>query len=421
MDIQSTIQDAFISPATFRKDNSQNPLYLYQLGTDELENLFSSIRTITHSQTCDYLELSERIKMAYDIEDVYTRRPELRPSNRLTAKSKQKSTLDHSSVLSWSSDLSTVNLDLETIWSLGAEKAVFLLKSYNYKDDEFIVEEELTMMNSIGYNFEDDGDENEEDQSNEEYSNNNNNMQSTNNNVNDAESDEDEIENLVSQVVNNEEDLTTDDFMEMVNHPNMSSTLSSKIMLDGVETHKSRAVNLVINLAPFRQDRDRINRVKTGNNVIKVDETDDDNDADIRIADLMVTITKFKDSSLAVVVFSIDKIIESGLSKSSIDIKELKQVVLSGSILNLNFKDNNSYVYHDGTYGENISVYGKFCVKIKARIEEVDGEFRVVFDLSNIKEHIDYCKTLINENKDMTLKLKKITSPFNNKETFEFF
>ena len=104
---------------------------------------------------------------------------------------------------------------------------------------------------------------------------------------------------------------------------------------------------------------------------------------------------------MAVVVFSIDKIIENSLSKSSINIEELKQVVLTGSILNLNFKGDNSYVYHDGTYGENISVYGKFCVKIKARIEEVDGESIVVFDLRNIKEHIDYCKLLINENKDI--------------------
>lgn len=55
MDIKSTIQDAFISTARYIKSLDN----LYQLGTDQLENLFYKIRTITHSSTCDYLELNE--------------------------------------------------------------------------------------------------------------------------------------------------------------------------------------------------------------------------------------------------------------------------------------------------------------------------------------------------------------------------
>ena len=30
-------------------------LYLYQLGTDQLERLFSTVRTITHARNCDSL------------------------------------------------------------------------------------------------------------------------------------------------------------------------------------------------------------------------------------------------------------------------------------------------------------------------------------------------------------------------------
>lgn len=59
MDIQSPIQDAFICAAKYRAKNSNENLYLYQLGTDQLENLFSVIRTITHSSTCDFLELND--------------------------------------------------------------------------------------------------------------------------------------------------------------------------------------------------------------------------------------------------------------------------------------------------------------------------------------------------------------------------
>ena len=96
MDIQSTIQDAFICAATFRAEGSNKPIFLYQLGTDQLENLFSTVRTITHSATCDYLESNERLRMAYQIEDVFSRRPELRPDNRLSFKKNIKNTVDHS-------------------------------------------------------------------------------------------------------------------------------------------------------------------------------------------------------------------------------------------------------------------------------------------------------------------------------------
>jgi hypothetical protein len=49
-DIQSTIQDAFVCAAKKVENNSTSPLFLYQLGTDQLENLFSTIRTLSHSR-----------------------------------------------------------------------------------------------------------------------------------------------------------------------------------------------------------------------------------------------------------------------------------------------------------------------------------------------------------------------------------
>ena len=37
----------------------------------------------------------------------------------------------------------------------------------------------------------------------------------------------------------------------------------SKVILDGVPVHKSRAINLIVYVCPYRQCRERINRVKT--------------------------------------------------------------------------------------------------------------------------------------------------------------
>ena len=159
MDIQSTIQDAFISSAKYRSIKSLDNLYLYQLGTDQLVNLFSTIRTITHSSTCDFLELNERLKMAYQIEQVYNDRPEWRPDSRLSTQTNLATTLDHSSVHSWTGDLCTLNLGLETIWDIGCERAKSLLKKFTYEDSEFVIDIQITMLNPMNNQTLDDDEE----------------------------------------------------------------------------------------------------------------------------------------------------------------------------------------------------------------------------------------------------------------------
>ena len=49
MDIESTIQDAFIVCSFNKKVIAQKSLYLILLGTDPLELLFGLVRTITHA------------------------------------------------------------------------------------------------------------------------------------------------------------------------------------------------------------------------------------------------------------------------------------------------------------------------------------------------------------------------------------
>jgi hypothetical protein len=71
-DIQSTIQDAFVSAAIMQEHSPNTKLFLFMLGSDQLENLFATVRTITHASNCDLLELSERITMALQIEKVIT-------------------------------------------------------------------------------------------------------------------------------------------------------------------------------------------------------------------------------------------------------------------------------------------------------------------------------------------------------------
>lgn len=63
-DLQSTIQDAFICTSFFKTYNPNQKLHLMLLGTDQLENLFSSVLCMTHARNCDYLEEIDRLNMA---------------------------------------------------------------------------------------------------------------------------------------------------------------------------------------------------------------------------------------------------------------------------------------------------------------------------------------------------------------------
>lgn len=124
MDLQSTIQDSFLAVSTLKSYNSEAPLYLYQLGTDELENLFSIIRTISHARNVVYLELIDRVSIGLKIDSIYERNPSLKKDSRLST-----FTHDHSSIRSWTGNLNTSEIVLSTVWRIGCDEALkFLIK-----------------------------------------------------------------------------------------------------------------------------------------------------------------------------------------------------------------------------------------------------------------------------------------------------
>ncbi len=64
LDIQSTIQDAFNAARRFNVKGTIYKLFLFMLGTDQMEELFGNIRTMTHSANCDYLQLIQKLRIA---------------------------------------------------------------------------------------------------------------------------------------------------------------------------------------------------------------------------------------------------------------------------------------------------------------------------------------------------------------------
>lgn len=197
----------------------------------------------------------------------------------------------------WSGNLSTIDLDLNTIWNLGCEKAMFLLRNYEYTDDKFNVDEEYTMMNPCGCELADDKDEDndEEESIKTRESNSTANVQLSDFEINEST----DCEEIVLTNLNIEEEeleIDSNDFVEMIDS---APKASSNVIYDGLQMHKSRAINLAINVCPYRQDRDRVNRVKTPIDIITGFSDQNQLDADIRITDFMITVAKFKDSTIA--------------------------------------------------------------------------------------------------------------------------
>ena len=105
-DIQSTIQNCFLVVELFNNKDPLAKVYLYQLGTDELESFFGTLRTMSYSKNSDFLELMERIKIALQIKRVYNEHPEWRKFSRTSS----SLTKDHSSAGSWTGSTSILFL-----------------------------------------------------------------------------------------------------------------------------------------------------------------------------------------------------------------------------------------------------------------------------------------------------------------------
>ena len=220
-------------------------MLLYQLGTDQLEIFFGTIRTITHSDNCDYLELTERCKMAFQIEKVYSKNPNLRKESRISS----KTTEDHSSVKSWCGDLKTENLRLVALWSFGRRKAELTLANFGFDSLHFETSDpEITMMCPFGSKLIDDSEISEENPLNcplndyyeEEYSRN---------------------------------------LQDLINTSSNIEKHSMYVSINGAYVHKANAVNSIVN-NKSKTSKDRVIRVQSktinvaDDNLFEMDDSD---------------------------------------------------------------------------------------------------------------------------------------------------
>ena len=93
-------------------------MYLWQVGSDDLENLFAVVRTLTHSRNVNLKELGERLGAAVAMQRVYSDHESWRRVSR-----RLNGTFDHMDTTTWdkgaagNTDLRGV--DLGSVWESG--------------------------------------------------------------------------------------------------------------------------------------------------------------------------------------------------------------------------------------------------------------------------------------------------------------
>ena len=273
-DVQRMVQACFFA-CFLQKKRGGGRMYLYQLGTDQLEKLFSLIRTITHARKCDSLEIMQRLSHAGCIELILQKHPTWKRlhSRRLVGSH------DATSEREWKGRLDLEEVNIVSTWKLGEIEAIKILNLPNdYFED--LKDSGVTMLRPkkrlVGVNV-------------------------------DTERTEETLtsDGLMEEVVDEtegsdvEENMASLEIEEMIQDDTVSErNFSSKITVDGKEVHKASVVRIMLNKDEDQSSNDRLRRVRGyTKHPGRVTDVQDDVDLDdcIMIGDMLAAKVQLKE------------------------------------------------------------------------------------------------------------------------------
>lgn len=133
-DLQATIRGIFTVVLKVQEHCPATPVFLWQIGTDALENLFAVVRTLTHASNVDGKELGDRLGAAVALEVIYAKHPGwARTSRRLSLAVTGE--IDHTNVRSWEEagplgGCDVRGLKLFACWNEGRRIAISVLQDH---------------------------------------------------------------------------------------------------------------------------------------------------------------------------------------------------------------------------------------------------------------------------------------------------
>ena len=137
------------------------------------------------------------------------------------------------------------------------------------------------------------------------------------------------------------------------------------------------------------------------------------------VTDTNATIAKLHTEFIGVVIFSINKIKKDGFFVDTVKSDSLHTVELHGTMLKVQSFDAD-LLYWAGTYGDNITSNGEFCINFLSRSIAVEDTYRTGFSIESITKAIElltliYRKNLA-ESLDINTNFKKLRSPYCNEK-----
>ncbi|CAM9745592.1 unnamed protein product, partial [Sphacelaria rigidula] len=141
-DIQAIVQGMIFVVQQAKQIWPGEKMYLWQVGSDSLENPFAVVRTLTHSRNVDLKELGERLGAAVAMRRVYSDHDSWkRVSRRLNG------TLDHMNTTTWdkgeAGNTDVRGVDLASVWESGCVDAMSVLQVHPvYGPDGFDISRE---------------------------------------------------------------------------------------------------------------------------------------------------------------------------------------------------------------------------------------------------------------------------------------
>ena len=283
-------------------------MYLYQMGTDQLEKCFGSVRTITHARNCDALELNQRLQHAESINEIIAKYPTWK---RFHGK-RLGSYTDASSQVDWSGDLNVDNIDFYQQWTLGRIEAVKILDvelSYFTPAQGYSMPRPNKRL--VGVTADTDREEVDESVVDE---------------ISEGTDSNEKSEDAAQ--TNTEDNEVSPDIEEFIE--NYEIPFSSTVDVDGKQKHKSSVVRELFNESGFSADR--LRRVRAYIKFVSSDNEDVQEELElddmIMIGDTVCAKVPLKDGSAC---FTIGKI----ASMRNVTDKKFKTVAPSAKIIDL--------------------------------------------------------------------------------------
>ncbi|KAF9496436.1 hypothetical protein BDN71DRAFT_1389588, partial [Pleurotus eryngii] len=121
-DLQSVVKTVVFCIAKQKELDDTQPFYLYQIGTDRLEQLFGEVRTANHDPNVDAKQLGERLASALAMSGIFMDHPEWKRTQcRLSYNNSEGA--DHVNPRYFMNELTVSSVCLATVWKSGRIEA----------------------------------------------------------------------------------------------------------------------------------------------------------------------------------------------------------------------------------------------------------------------------------------------------------